>query len=169
MDLFCKNSNSVCFHKKKNYEQNRIKLYFLIKVCDYKMNDIKGKTINELTRITDITGDEIIPLAVPNGSKFNTSGITINNLFNIIYNMIQESNIRIDNIKTDVTDLNAYAYVNIAAHNVQLDNLSTDLAYAITVNNLQSSSLNTLYYQNSTDAFNNYDDPDDDNVKPQNG
>jgi len=71
-------------------------------------------------------------------------------------------------------DLSAYTYSNIGEidENIgrmygAIGKMFTGLAYEQTVNRIQSGYINTIYYENSSDAFNDWSNPDDDNVKPQ--
>ena len=78
------------------------------------MPRIEGKTINELLRVEDITGAEIIPMSVFDEelSAYVTRGITLDNLFKTIYGMIQEAEANISYVKEDMTayvdELRAY-------------------------------------------------------------
>ena len=59
----------------------------------FKMPKIEGKTINELVRATDVTGTEIVPMSVYDDTlnAYVTRGITIDDFFKTIYNMIQHA------------------------------------------------------------------------------
>lgn len=196
----------------------------------------KGKTINQLIRVDETTGQEIIPMAVYDEtvSSYVTRGILLDDLFNTLYSMLRDTDTRLaytnsymsayvmelnaadrqlsdeiqktntnvsynaasiikldnsvayvmDNIGKDtekLANLYSYAYSGIGglndtqaaqdamlgAHGVAIQNIESAVSYSAAVNNIQSAILNTLYYKESNDAFNNYDDPDDDYVKPQ--
>ena len=77
------------------------------------MPHIEGKTINELLRVEDITGAEIIPMAVFNEEigSYVTRGITLDNLFKTIYGMIQDAESSISYIQDDMS-----AYVSELRH-----------------------------------------------------
>ena len=84
-------------------------------------------------------------------------------------------------IAEEVKELQSYSYANIGAlndsqdaqnatlayHSSAITNLGQSLAYQSYVNVIQSGHINTIYYENSNDAFNDWSNPDDDNVKPQ--
>ena len=57
------------------------------------MPKIEGKTINELIRVSDITGAEIIPMSVYSEEMgaYVTRGITLDDFFKTIYGMIQHA------------------------------------------------------------------------------
>lgn len=57
------------------------------------MPKIEGKTINELIRVSDITGSEIIPMSVFSEElgAYVTRGITLDDFFKTIYGMIQRA------------------------------------------------------------------------------
>ena len=57
------------------------------------MPKIEGKTINELIRVSDITGSEIIPMSVYSEElgAYVTRGITLDDFFKTIYGMIQHA------------------------------------------------------------------------------
>lgn len=57
------------------------------------MPKIEGKTINELIRVSDITGAEIIPMSVYSEElgAYVTRGITLDDFFKTIYGMIQHA------------------------------------------------------------------------------
>ena len=57
------------------------------------MPKIEGKTINELIRVSDITGAEIIPMSVFSEElgAYVTRGITLDDFFKTIYGMIQHA------------------------------------------------------------------------------
>ena len=57
------------------------------------MPKIEGKTINELIRVSDITGAEIIPISVYSEElgAYVTRGITLDDFFKTIYGMIQHA------------------------------------------------------------------------------
>lgn len=210
---------------------------------------IEGKTINELARIDDITGQEIIPLAVLNEETgaYVTRGITIDNLFKVIYSKIQEAEQQtadvasemssyvayltsVDNklsyndkhleeelvktntyvsynaegivdIHNELKDLESYTTYNVGyiydhlgdesyiideltesiniekgrndaqddtinSYGNALDDHEERLSYESYRNNIQDREIKTIYVENSKDAFNDYSNPDDDNVNP---
>lgn len=261
------------------------------------MPKIEGKTINELLRVEDVTGTEIIPMAVfdEDINAYVTRGITLDNFFKTIYGMIQDAEANISYIRDDMNayvsslqnedillhnedarldtelqktntyvsyhaeeiahlydrdyllysyaydgigmldertkdmgDVVSYAYDNIGQlweaneqlesytyeavnklsedivtsyenlygymsgvssyayegignnsyinyvqdlalmeHQNAISALARNIAYESYVNTVQSGHINTIYYENSTDAFNDWTNPDDDNVKPQ--
>ena len=53
-------------------------------------------------------------------------------------------------------------------HQNAISAVARNIAYESYVNTIQSGHINTIYYENSTDAFNDWSNPDDDNVEPQN-
>ena len=71
------------------------------------MPKIEGKTINELLRVEDITGTEILPMSVYDEelNTYVTRGITLDNFFKTIYGMIQDANANISYVRED---MNAY-------------------------------------------------------------
>lgn len=84
-------------------------------------------------------------------------------------------------IAKKVDELQSYAYdnigslsysqlsqdINIAQHAAAISKLAEISAYNSYVNTIQSGHINTIYFENSDDAFNDWTDPDDDNVRPQ--
>lgn len=189
------------------------------------MPRIAGKTINELLRVSDITGSEIIPMSVYNAetSAYVTRGITLDNFFKTIYNKLQETDTKLqdtDNrlqettynlsyvsdrvvelhnvdkelqkrdddldsqiaytnayvsynaegivkLHNDIHNLASYTYMNTGNVTNILDSYSYAIAYNALVNKTQSGRINTLYYENSNDAFDDWSNPDDDYVTPQ--
>lgn len=67
-----------------------------------------GKTISQLLRVTDITGKEIVPLDVYDEESGNyiTRGITLDDMFKVIYNKIQEVNDKVVTHDTSINNLN---------------------------------------------------------------
>lgn len=102
------------------------------------MPRIEGKTINELLRVEDITGAEIIPMSVwsEEYNSYVTRGITVDNFFKTIYGMIQEAEQNISYVQDDmnayVNELRAYD-ANLHAEDVRLNKeigyTNTTLAY----------------------------------------
>lgn len=167
----------------------------------------EGKTIEELLRVGDITGSEIIPMSVfkEEYGGYVTRGITVNDFFKTLYNMIQktqsdmayyvselqetdsyittyigevqsylEEEIAYQDVSYQLEELKSYTYTGIGdlsySQGIQDEAIST-LAYSVSynafVNTIQSGYINTIYFENSTDAFNDWSNPDDDNVEPQ--
>ena len=57
--------------------------------------------------------------------------------------------------------------ITIAQHAQAIQTLARDTSYNAYVNTIQSGRINTIYFENSDDAFDDWSNPDDDNVKPQ--
>lgn len=57
--------------------------------------------------------------------------------------------------------------ITIAQHAQAIQSLARATSYNAYVNTIQSGHINTIYFENSDDAFNDWSNPDDDNVKPQ--
>lgn len=57
--------------------------------------------------------------------------------------------------------------ITIAQHAQAIQSLARASSYNAYVNTIQSGHINTIYFENSDDAFNDWSNPDDDNVKPQ--
>lgn len=175
------------------------------------MPKIEGKTINELLRVNDITGSEIIPMSVFNEKTcmYVTRGITLDDFFKTIYNRLQEADDNITYVSERVVELQgadealhrrddelnsqlaytnayvsynaegivklhndlhnvvAYTYNNVANVTEIMNSYSEAISYNSYVNKVQSGRINTLYYSNSNDAFDDWDNPDDDYVTPQ--
>ena len=91
------------------------------------MPHIEGKTINELLRVEDVTGAEIIPMSVYSEEfgSYVTRGITVDNFFKIIYGMIKDADEKISYIQDDmsayVDELRAYDAM-LHEDDVRLDN-----------------------------------------------
>ena len=96
------------------------------------MPRIEGKTINELLRVEDITGSEIIPMAVYDEelSAYVTRGITLDNFFKTIYGMIQEADANISYIKEDMTSYVSELRGEDARLDEELGKTNTKLSYA---------------------------------------
>lgn len=81
-----------------------------------------------------------------------------------------------------ISDVVSYAYegignnsyinyvqdITLMDHQNAISAVARNIAYESYVNTIQSGHINTIYYENSTDAFNDWSNPDDDNVEPQN-
>lgn len=126
---------------------------------------LSGKTINQLPELSYITGNEVIPISVYNEEldRNITYGITVDNLLRLVYERINDNASNAEDIKQQLEDLRAVddsltSYANAAAHSiVHLFDKEQEL----------SSQVNTLYYGQNEDAWDNYENPDDDNVTPQ--
>ena len=84
-------------------------------------------------------------------------------------------------ISEKLEELSSYAYtgigklsysqlgqdITLAQHADAIQSLARQASYNAYVNTIQSGHINTIYYENSDDAFNDWSNPDDDNVKPQ--
>ena len=57
--------------------------------------------------------------------------------------------------------------ITIAQHAQDIQTLARATSYNAYVNTIQSGRINTIYFENSDDAFDDWSNPDDDNVKPQ--
>ena len=57
--------------------------------------------------------------------------------------------------------------ITIAQHAHAIQSLARATSYNAYVNTIQSGHINTIYFENSDDAFNDWSNPDDDDVKPQ--
>ena len=175
------------------------------------MPKIEGKTINELLRVNDITGSEIIPMSVFNQKTggYVTRGITLDDFFKTIYNRLQEADDNITYVSERVVELQktdealhkrddelnaqltytnsyvsynaegivklhndlhnvvAYTYNNVANVTNIMNSYAEAISYNSYVNKVQSGRINTLYYENSNDAFDDWENTDDDYVTPQ--
>lgn len=175
------------------------------------MSKIEGKTINELLRVNEITGSEIIPMSVFNEKTgtYSTRGITLDDFFRTIYTKLQEADdnityvservvelqdtdealrIRDDELNNQLVYTNAYVSYNAEGivklhndfHNISsytynnaanvteiLNAYSEAISYNSYINQIQSGRINTLYYENSNDAFDDWANPNDDYVTPQ--
>lgn len=175
------------------------------------MPKIEGKTINELLRVNDITGSEIIPMSVFNQKTggYVTRGITLDDFFKTIYNRLQEADDNITYVSERVVELQetdealhkrddelnaqltytnsyvsynaegivklhndlhnvvTYTYNNVANVTDIMNSYAEAISYNSYINKVQSGHINTLYYENSNDAFDDWENPDDDYVTPQ--
>ena len=57
--------------------------------------------------------------------------------------------------------------ITLAQHAQAIQSLARASSYNAYVNTIQSGHINTIYFENSNDAFNDWSNPYDDNVKPQ--
>lgn len=86
-----------------------------------------------------------------------------------------------EHIAYELAEVKSYAYaqigwlsysqtgqdITLAQHAYAIQSLALATSYNAYVNTIQSGHINTIYFENSDDAFNDWSNPDDDNVKPQ--
>lgn len=96
---------------------------------------VSGKTINELDLIENVTGEELIPIAVkdPDTGKYSTVSITLDNFLKIVTNKINENANMIKAVGNyaymNVNDLNEKAASNKEAISYVDSRMTTELTY----------------------------------------